>query len=490
VLASVQAGCAPARAPAAPAQADAAAWHYLPLTEVARLIAARQLSPLDLTEHMLARIGALDGRLHSYFTVSADRARTAARRAEEEIRKGRYRGPLHGVPVAVKDLCLTKGLATTGGMSFLRDNVPLEDATVVARLEAAGAVLLGKLAMTEGAMAGYHRDFPIPVNPWVPDRWTGGSSSGCGVATAAGLCFGSHGSDTGGSIRFPAAANAVVGLKPTYGRVSRCGVMPLAESLDHVGPMTRTVADAAVMLQAIAGRDPMDPTSLDAPVPDYLESLEGGVAGLRIGFDPSQIEGSGTDGYSAALRTALAQLESLGATLIEITLPPIPGPPGQLWFTIGAYEAHQAHRVNYLQRPEAYGEYFRGFLDTGATITRDAYEAARRTVRAFSAEYRLQLAAIDAVAGPATGPIFPITAEVLYGPPSGFDAVIHLFGLPFIFPANLAGVPTICLPCGCSTDGVPFSLQFTAGALREDKLLRIARAYEQATAWHRLHPPV
>ncbi|MCH8195905.1 MAG: amidase, partial [Chloroflexi bacterium] len=243
---------------------------YLTIGELARLIESKAISPVEVTAQQLARIETLDGRLKSYATVMADRAMAAAKAAEGEIAQGRYRGPLHGTPVAVKDLCYTRGVRTMGGSRAFADHVPTFDATVVARLQTAGAILLGKLNLTEGAMAGYHPDFDIPVNPWRSDVSSGVSSSGSGVAVAAGLCFGALGSDTGGSIRFPSAACGVVGLKPTWGRVSRYGVLPLAESLDHVGPMARSVADVAIVLQAIAGLDPNDPTSLPDPAPNIL----------------------------------------------------------------------------------------------------------------------------------------------------------------------------------------------------------------------------
>ena len=242
--------------------------HFKTITEIAMLIRTKQVSPVEVTQAMLDRIQRLDGRYRSYATVMADSAMASARTVEAEIAAGRYLGALHGVPIAVKDLCFTKGVPTMGGTPVLRDHVPGFDSTVTARLAVSGSVLLGKLNLTEGAMAGYHPDFQIPVNPWDAQRWTGVSSSGSGVATAAGLCFGSLGSDTGGSIRFPAAACGVVGLKPTWGRVSRYGVLALAESMDHVGPMTRSSADAAIMLQAIGGHDSNDPTSLPGPMPE------------------------------------------------------------------------------------------------------------------------------------------------------------------------------------------------------------------------------
>ena len=240
--------------------------YYLGLLDVATRIQARELSPIDLTRTLLDRIAKIDSKLKSYATVMAEHALDAAQRATSEIQHGNYRGPLHGIPVAVKDFCYTKGVRTMGGTRVYSDFVPDHDATVVSKLTASGAILLGKLNLTEGAWIGYNPALNIPINPWRDDYWAGVSSSGSGVATAAGLCYGAIGTDTGGSIRFPSAANGIVGLKPTYGRVSRYGVLPFAESLDHVGPMARRVGDVAVMFEAIAGRDSNDPTSLGDPV--------------------------------------------------------------------------------------------------------------------------------------------------------------------------------------------------------------------------------
>jgi len=264
---------------------EAEAICYLPLQELATQLRARKFSSVEVTRCVLERIHKVNPRLHAYLTILDEAALKAAAQADREIGAGRWRGPLHGVPVAVKDLCQTKGVLTTCASRVLRDWRPDSNATVVERLEAAGAVMLGKLNLTEFAVAWYHPEMPTPLSPWGEDLWPGASSSGSGVATAAGLCFASIGTDTGGSIRFPSAACGIVGLKPTWGRVSRHGVFPLGESLDHIGPMTRTVADAALMLGVIAGRDEADETSLAAPVEDYAAALDRGVKGLRIGVD-------------------------------------------------------------------------------------------------------------------------------------------------------------------------------------------------------------
>src|SRR3954463_16237507 len=255
--------------------------HYLGLVDVGRKIQAKELSPVEATKAMLGRIEQLDGKLKSFAYVMADSALAEAAAAEKEIASGKIRGPLHGVPVAVKDLCWAKGAPAAHGMTIHRDFRPTEDATVVARLKEAGAIILGKLQQTEGAYADHHPKIAPPKNPWNADLWPGASSSGSGSATAAGLCFGSLGTDTGGSIRFPSAANGITGLKPTWGRVSRHGVFALAESLDHIGPMARSAADAGVMLGVIAGRDAQDPTTSIAPVPNYLAELDGAVRAVR-----------------------------------------------------------------------------------------------------------------------------------------------------------------------------------------------------------------
>ena len=300
--------------------------HFGTIAGIAPLIRAQRLSPVELTRSMLARVDRLDSGLHSYATVTAEQALAAAQRAAAEIAAGGWRGPLHGVPVAVKDLCFTSGVRTMGGARVLADHVPEFDATVVTRLAAAGAVLLGKLNLTEGAMGGYHPEFPVPLNPWDPGRWAGASSSGSGVATAAGLCFGSLGSDTGGSIRFPAACNGTVGLKPTWGRVSRYGVLALAESLDHVGPLTRSSADAGIMLQAIAGADRNDPTALPSPVPAIpapLDQREERLNGIRVGFDERYAVRDVDAQVSAAVVAAVEVLAGVGAEIVEVRLPDV-----------------------------------------------------------------------------------------------------------------------------------------------------------------------
>ena len=289
---------------------------------------------------------------------------------------GKYRGPLHGVPIAVKDLCYTKGIRTMGGTAVRKDFVPDVDATVVSKLRAAGAVLLGKLNLSEGAAAGYNPALDVPLNPWNPDRWPGMSSSGSGVATAAGLCYAAIGTDTGGSIRNPSSANGVVGLKPTYGRVSRYGVLAMSESLDHVGPMARSVADAAIMFDAIAGRDPKDPTSLDATPPNVFKDIAQGIRGMRIGLDREYALKGIDAGQAAAIEAALEVLKGLGAQVVDIRLPDLGGLV-ETWIAICGAEIVAAHAATYPARASEYGPYMQEFLAAGARVTPQQLAAAR-----------------------------------------------------------------------------------------------------------------
>ena len=496
MAASLHTACSPPSTLSSADNVDREPLHYLSLTEVARLVESREISPVELTQMMLDRIDTLDARLHSYATVMADHALAAALVAEREIQAGVYRGPLHGLPIAVKDLCYTKGVRTMGGLKVLSDFVPDFDATVVSKLEAAGAVLLGKLNLTEGAMAGYHRDFDIPVNPWGEELWAGMSSSGPGVATAAGLCFASLGTDTGGSIRFPAMANGIVGLKPTYGRVSRYGVLPLAESLDHVGPMTRSVRDAAIVLEAIAGFDPNDPTSLKAPGPNMLEKLGRGIEGLRIGFDRVYASDGVEPGLAGAIETAVERLERLGADVVEVQVPDVLEVLGA-WFVICAAEAVEAHRANYPARADEYGAYFRGFLDFGAEVSEAELEDARRVRTEFSNRFTAFLSSVDAVVFPASvGPPFALARQAQYGSMMEFAAAVaestqsRGIGNEFTYPLDLAGTPGLALPCGFSDEGLPYTLQLAGSHLSEAMLCRIGHAYEKATEWHERHPNV
>ncbi len=460
--------------------------HFKTITEIAEQIASKQLSPVAVTYTMLQRIAELDGRLKSYATVMTEHAITAAHKAETEISAGHYRGSLHGIPIAVKDLCFTKDVRTMGGAKVLTDHVPEFDSTVVARLEAAGAVLLGKLNLTEGAMGGYNPEFEIPKNPWNPERWTGSSSSGSGVATAAGLCFGSLGSDTGGSIRFPAAACGTVGLKPTWGRVSRHGVLPLAESLDHVGPMTRSVADAAVLFETIAGFDPNDPTSLPDPVPQMLDGIGDGIRDIRIGFDKNYATEDIDPELAESVLAGVEVLAAQNAEIVEVQLPDM-DEYVSAWPTLCTAEAVAAHEATYPAQRDAYGPWFRGWLDMGANVTGAEYAKANKLRTACTGNLKKVFADIDVLVCPSmSAPPHRVTPEKLYGAHEDRPPKFQRFTVPF----DYNGAPTLSVPCGMNSEGLPLSIQFVGKPLSERSLCQVGHAYEQATTWHTLHPDI
>ncbi len=444
-----------------------------------------------LTRLMLDRIEKIDPRLRSYVTVMSDQAQADARAALHEIEAGRYRGPLHGVPIAIKDLCYAKGARTMGGTAVLKDFVPTFDATVVSKLRSAGAVVLGKLNLSEGASARYNPSFDVPINPWRADRWPGMSSSGSGVATAAVLCFASIGTDTGGSIRMPSSANGIVGLKPTYGRVSRYGVLAMAPSLDHVGPMARSVADAAIMFDAIAGYDPRDPTSLNEPQSNVLGQIDQGIKNVRIGLDRTYALKGIDSGQAAALENAISALESLGARIVEVKMPSV-ADVVDTWMPICSFEMAVAHAANYPSRASEYGPYLREFLASGLRVTTQQLSAARKRRAELTTQFAALLNSIDAIAGPAGGdPAWPITHELPVGPMAAYHAAWSAAAprsSEFTMPMDLAGVPAICLPCRFAPEGVPYSIQFTGRRMSEGMLCRIAHVYEQATSWHDRHP--
>ena len=463
--------------------------HYQSLAAVSEKVRHRELSPVDLTEQMLSRIDRLDGDLHSYITILYEQARTDAQRAEQEIQSGNYRGPLHGVPIAVKDLCYTSGVPTTGGHAFLSDFRPDFDATVVRRLKEAGAVILGKLNLTEGAMIGYHPDFSIPVNPWDASLSTSGSSSGSGVATASGLCYASLGTDTGGSIRFPSMTCGIVGLKPTYGRVSRYGVLTLADSLDHVGPMTRRVEDAAIMFAVLAGRDADDPTTLSDPVPDMRQAIEGGVQGIRIGYDRAYVDNGVDPQLVDTIENALGVLADLGAEIVQIDMPEFTVELARAWVTICAAEAATAHQEYYPAMADEYGAFFGDFLAYGSAVTEHEYAEASSARNDFSARFIAALNSVDAVACPAGGVPSPTTNDVAFGT-LALQEVIGTTWVKYTYPADFAGTPTLTLPCGETRQGFPYSMQFMGRRLSEPLLCRIGHSYENATSWHLRNPPV
>jgi amidase len=459
--------------------------HYLSLDEVARRLKARKLSSVELTQSMLDRIGKVDPGLKSFATVTADRALADAARLDAEAASGTSRGPLHGVPIAVKDLCNTEGVATAAGMEIHRGNVPSRDSTVVARLKRAGAVILGKLQMTEGAYGAHHPNIPAPLNPWNAAYWTGSSSSGSGAATAAGLCFASLGSDTGGSIRFPSTMNGVSGLKPTWGRVSRAGVFPLAESLDHVGPMTRSALDAAIVLGVIAGADPEDPTSVGLPVPDYAASIDQGVRGRRIGL-ATNMEGLDEDARRA-LDGAVEALKNAGAVIVDVKLPDGFDQGARDWVPLCGVEAAVAHEGTYPLRAAEYGPVLSGLLDQGRRLS--ATELAKMQLRraALTGELNRLLASVDLL-------LMPVMARAVWSTEAlqaaGRDPETVAARLRYTAPFDLSGHPTLTLPGGMTADGVPVGFQIVGKAFDEGLILAAGHAYQQETGWHMRRPPL
>ncbi len=457
---------------------------YLSLQELSTQLRAGKVSSVEVTRGILDRIQRIDAGLHAYLTVLNESALRRAAQADEEIRGGKWRGPLHGVPIAVKDLCQTKGVLTTCASRVLRDWRPDSNATVVERLESAGAVLLGKLNLTEFAVAWYHPELPTPLNPWDRSLWPGASSSGSGVATSAGLCFASIGTDTGGSIRFPSAACGIVGLKPTWGRVSRYGVFPLGESLDHIGPITRTVADAAIMLGVIAGQDPLDDTSLSTAVDDYMVAVTGGAKGIRIGVDEKYISQAAAPEVAAAIIDAMRTLEKLGARISKIALPDV-GPGVAAWTTLCAADAAAAHEATYPAKALEYGPGFRSFLEVGAAVRGQDYAKAQMVRERFANRFQAVFEQVDVIACPS----MPFVSLPATGMPTdargltGSNALLH-----FTAPFNLSRNPTLSQPCGESEAGPPPSLQLVGRRLGEGTLLQVGAAYERATEWHKQRP--
>lgn len=450
--------------------------HEAGLVEAGRMVAARKVSASELVEAALARIAALEPRLHAFSHVDAEGARQRAVALDGEVRDGRLRGPLHGVPVAVKDLCDTATMPTAAGMPMRRGHRPARDATVVRRLHEAGAVLIGKTELSEGALALHHPDVTKPVNPWRADLWTGSSSSGSGVAVAAGFCAGALGSDTGGSIRFPALCTRTVGLKPTWGRVSRHGVFPLSWTLDHVGPLTRHVADAAAMLGAIAGRDPADPTSLAAPVPDYLGGLGGSLSGVRIGFDERYATTDVGTETVAALRQALQVLTERGGALQAITMPPVQE-ANAAWTPICLAEAAVVHAGTYPARAQDYSASFREFLEAGLAVPGTAYAKANLARREFTGNIDALFEDVDLMLVPVTGNAVPTVDGFarLCPDPEGLEKLIY-----FTCLYDVSGHPTLTLPAGALSTGEPIGFQIVGGRLSEALLCRAGQAWEDA----------
>ena len=456
---------------------------FLTIAEASALIEKKALSPVELTESRLARIEKLDGRLHSFIRVLPDEARAAARAAENEIAAGRYKGPLHGIPIGLKDIYETGGIPTTGHSKVMQDHVPAADAFTVARLKNAGGIVMGKLATHEFAFGGPSFDLPWPParNPWDTARFTGGSSSGTGASVPAGLVLGGTGSDTGGSIRGPSAYCGLAGIKPTYGLCSRAGILPLAFSLDHAGPMAWTAEDCAIMLQAMAGHDPADPASADKPIPDYRKALTGDVKGLRIGLirhfytTDNEANAATRDAIDAAAK----KYEEMGASVREITLSPLAE-----WASCGVLimmaEAYAIHEANLRTRFTDFGEIFRDRMALAGLWTAVDYIQAVRRRRELVDELDRAMQSLDVVmtaAAPSEAPkIDEVPKFAIMERPS------------LTMPFNVTGSPAMSVCAGYTEAGLPLSFQIVGKRFADATVLRAADAYERATPWRTRRP--
>ena len=460
------------------------ALHYLTLHELAARIKAQDVSPVEATEAILERIERLNPTLNAYITVMADEALADARSAADEIASGNYRGPLHGVPVGVKDLCSTKGVRTTAGSKILADWVPEEDATVVRKLRDAGAVIVGKTNLHPWAFGatGINDHFGTARNPWDTDRITGGSSSGSGTGVAAGLCFAALGSDTGGSIRIPASLCGIAGIKQTYGRVSLHGVIPLSWSLDHVGPMARSVRDCALVLEAIAGRDPQDPSTVDMPVEAWSENLDKGLDGLRIAVPDYGFDGI-EDDVATKVREAISALEQLGATIIEVEMPVL----REYWLAASQVllsEAATYHKEEAEKRPEGFDESIRARIQGGLDMKATVYvEASRLRDEARRGAADALFDGADLLALPATRATASTIESVTTDDPT---LGLTLMTAPF----DLTGQPAISVPCGLTDEGLPVGLQLVGRMFDEQTVLRAAHVFETQSGIPMPHPAV
>ena len=460
------------------------------IQETSKLIQSGEISPVELTQQTLDRIAKLQPVLNAYITVTADHALEQARQAEAEIRSGNYRGPLHGIPYAAKDLFYTKGIRTTVGTKFLADFVPDFDATIIEKLNDAGAVLVGKAGLHECAygITSTNPHYGPIRNPWDTDRIPGGSSGGSASALASGQCLFSLGSDTGGSIRIPASLCGLVGLKATFGRISRHGVYPLGHTLDHAGPFGLTVQDTAWVYQAIAGFDSRDPSSAGRPDRAPVLSPEPRLDGRKIGVPRNYYFEHLDADVEAAVRTALQVMEGLGATLVEIGVPDI-----EEFNSIGRLillaEASSVHHRRLRERREDFGDDVRALLDQGCFVLATDYLDAQRRRRAFNDAFNKLLTEVDVIAAPA----LPVTAAKIGQDTirvGGRDENVRLAATRLVRALNMTGLPLLSVPCGISSQGLPIGLQLIGGLFDEAALLEVGHGYEQATDWHKKRSPI
>lgn len=463
---------------------------YMSAGDLSRLVSKKEVSPVEIVDAHLSRIQATEPVLNSFITLMAEEARGSARQAEREIQAGKYRGPLHGIPVGLKDLYNTRGVRTTSGSRIFDNFVPAEDCTVAVRFREAGAILLGKLNMHQFALGptGENPDYGHMHNPWNPEMVSGGSSGGSGSAVAAGQCTIATGSDTGGSIRIPAALCGIVGLKPTYGLVSRYGLTPLSWSLDHPGPMVRTVEDAALAMNAIAGYDPKDVASANVTVPDYTESLTEDIRGLRIGVPKEYFEAPLDPEVRQSVQNALSQFESMGAEVREVSFPMFEQSQAISTAVLLAEAAAYYRDIVEKDGDKVY-EPVRLRLQAGLFISAADYLRAQQARSLFDRETRKLLKEVDLLAGPTE----PVTApKLLAGTVIAGEQEIGTVGAltQYTRPFNINGFPAISVPCGFSNSGLPIGLQLAGRPFDETTVLKAAYAYERATDWHKRRPDI
>ena len=460
--------------------------HYRSLAEVAGDIRSGALTSEAVTRHTLERIARLEPSLHAFAYVRGDEALAEARAADARAKRGERLGPLHGVPLAVKDLCAMAGTPTRAGGLFSTGFGANDTATVVTRLQDAGAIIVGKLQLTEGAWSTHHPDVAVPVNPWVASRWSGSSSSGSGVSVAAGLCFGATGTDTAGSIRFPSACNHLVGLKPTWGRVSRHNVFPLSDTFDHVGPMARTVMDVALMFQAMAGADTLDPTSLNEAPDDWVAAARSAsLKGVRVGLDAGYAVGDPET--MAAFEKAIATLKGAGAEIVPVRVPPVDDILPRAMTACFA-EAVIAHARSYPAERAKYGPIYVQLLEEGRAMPATDYAAVAIWRREFGGALSRLFASVDMMVAPVMPVVPPTVAEMAGFGDAPLTAAAAL--TRYTIPYNLAGVPSLTLPMGQMADGAPLGFQLIGPELGEAALLSAGAAYEAASGFAARHPGV
>lgn len=460
---------------------------YLTISETSKLISSKQISPVELINSHLDRINQTDTRLNSFITLLEDECIASAKSAEADIQAGKYLGPLHGIPIGLKDLYYTRNVRTTVGSKIMKNFVPSFDAAVVEKFRKAGAIIMGKLQMSEFAIGSTSENphYGPARNPWDTDHVTGGSSGGSASAVASGQCMAALGTDTGGSVRIPASLCGIVGLKPTFGSVSKYGVFPAAWSLDTVGPMTRTVRDAAIILNVITGHDPRDPSSIPRPHQNFTSDLGQDLLGLRIGLPQEYFFDVVDKEVERSIMNAVKMLEQLGASIEKVSIPLLEH--SEHIGSISSIEAAEVHSDNLRNKAGDFDHEVRNRLFMGAMHSAVQYIGAQRVRAAFNRQVRQTMKHVDILMTPTTAVTAPMIGQKVVTVGDTTETC-----LPFLArltrPFNFCGIPTISVPCGFTTTGLPIGMQLSGQPFKENLVLKVAHAYEQATEWHKRRP--